>query len=92
MKRISQHIALHRQGVTESSERETIIAHGIWIARLRELLTETRTIDHDAYVQIRAQSSVFDLIEAEGEAMIEALTVRGTFRREEITLVQKRQT
>lgn len=61
----------------------------VWIARLRQLLSETLVADHDAHVQIRAQTSVFDLIEAGGEEMIDALTVRGSFRREEVTLIRK---
>jgi hypothetical protein len=88
VKIVPLHIALHRLGVTNQGERESIIAHTVWIERLRVLLRETRAIDHAAYVQMRAGTSVFDLIEADGEAMLEALTVRGNFTREEISLMR----
>jgi hypothetical protein len=85
-KRISPHLQRFRSGIADDGERDRIIEHEIWIRRLRSLLEEARAADHDAYVQVRQQTSVFDLIEAEGERMIHALTVRGNFKREEITL------
>jgi hypothetical protein len=85
-KRVSPHLQLFRSGIADYSERGRIIAHEIWIERLRVLLEEMLSADHDAYVEMRKQTSVFDLIEAEGERMTHALCVRGNFKREEITL------
>jgi hypothetical protein len=67
-----------------------LIAHrrSIRLARLGELLAETRALDFDAYVSLRAQMSVFDLIEIEGEREIKTLCERGNFRREEVTLLR----
>lgn len=91
MKTVSPHLLLHRQGVPPRV-RDSIIAHRVWIERLRLLLIDTREIDHDGYVLIRAHTHVFDLIEAGGEAMIDALTERGTFTREEITRARRLET
>jgi hypothetical protein len=87
-RQVSRHLQLYRAGIAEDGERGRIIAREIWIARMRELLNETEAQDFDAYLTLRASLSVFDLIEIAGEEMKDALTKRGSFKPEEMTLIR----
>jgi hypothetical protein len=78
MKRISQHLIHHRESV----------AHGSELAFWREMLTEKRASDYEGYIRLRASIPIKLLIEIDGEWMINTLTNRGTFKREEVTLLQ----
>ena len=87
MSKQAQIFARRWQGVVESEQES---AHEERIARLRAQLAEARATSYTAWVLLRAQISVFDLIEAEGEPMEKALCDRGNFATGEIRLVERK--
>lgn len=76
------HRALKAAGIELVALRNRIIA-----------LEYLRTHNFEEWVKARARLSVFDVIEVDGERMVYLLTKdRGGFKRDEIKLIQPRQT